>query len=68
MPGLMKHDELKSFFFFSERLLFRAIMRYSSLISNCIIVSALQETIPFFSFQSKVSHLVRKAKLRKVRI
>ena len=67
----MKHDELKSFFFFffSERLLFRAIMRYSSLISNCIIVSALQETIPFFfSFQSKVSHLVRKAKLRKVRI
>ena len=50
MPGLMKHDELKSFFFFSERLLFRAIMRYSSLISNCIIVSALQETIPFFFF------------------
>ena len=66
----MKHDELKSFFFFffSERLLFRVYMRYSSLISNCIIVSELQETIPFFSLQSKVSHLVRKAKLRKVRI
>ena len=55
----MKHDELKSFFFFffSERLLFRAIMRYSSLISNCIIVSALQETIPFF-FLFKVKSLI----------
>ena len=68
IPGLMKHGELKYILFFSERLLFRVIMRYCSLISNCIIVSAFQEAIPFFSFESKVSHLVRKVKLRKVRM
>ena len=52
-----------------KNVCFSGLLWDSSLISNCMIASALQEAIPFlyfFSFQSKVSHLVRKVKLRTI--